>query len=105
MSDKIKICINMPNKQKTSKYAKTSKIRLHIFNRGTLKWISMSSIIKYNLSRFICKCMNSRALIINIIVFSLFLKTLAISSFNFENIGMVELLNSVQKFNFFSGTY
>jgi len=40
------------NRQKTSKYTKTCKIRLHIFNHGTLKWISMSSSIKYNIARF-----------------------------------------------------
>jgi len=66
MADKIEICINMANRKITSKYAKTCKIRLHIlFNRGTLKWISMSSGIKYNLPRFICKFMNLRALLIS----------------------------------------
>jgi hypothetical protein len=64
MPDKIEICINMQNIQKHAKYAKPCKIIFHIFNRGTVKWISISSSIKYNFARLICKCMNLRALII-----------------------------------------
>jgi len=66
MPDKIEICQDIIfNRQKTSKYGKTCKIRLFIFNRGTLKWISISSSIKYNLGRFIRKCMNLRALLMS----------------------------------------
>jgi hypothetical protein len=66
MPNKIEICINMPNIQKHTKYAKTCKIRFHIFNCGILKWISMSSSIKYNFARLICKCMNLRAMMITV---------------------------------------
>jgi hypothetical protein len=37
MPDKIEIRMNKPNRRKTSKYAKKFKIKLLIFNRGTLK--------------------------------------------------------------------
>lgn len=37
MHDKIRIRINMPNRQNITKYAKTCKVKLHIFNRGALK--------------------------------------------------------------------
>jgi hypothetical protein len=57
----------MPNMQKHAKYAKTCKIKFHIFNRGTLKWISVSFSIKYNFARLICKSMNLRALLIIVI--------------------------------------
>lgn len=64
MLDKIEKLINMPISQKTSKFAKTCKMKLHIFDRGTLKYSSMTTNIKYNLVRLICKCMNLRGLII-----------------------------------------
>jgi hypothetical protein len=60
---KIEICINMPNIQKHTKYAKTCKIIFHIFNRGTLKWI-LCHLALNTTARLICKCMNLRALII-----------------------------------------
>lgn len=47
--------------KKTSEYAKTCKIKLPIFNRGTLKRISVSSSVKHNSARTICKRTNSRA--------------------------------------------
>lgn len=40
------------------------KIKLHIFHCITLKWISKSSSIEYNLTRLICKRMYRRTLII-----------------------------------------
>jgi hypothetical protein len=55
MTNKIEICINMLNIQKHAIFAETCKKGFHIFNRGTLKWISMSSGIKYNFARLICK--------------------------------------------------
>jgi len=63
MPNKIEKYINISNRKKTSKYAKICKIKLNILNHGTSKWISMSSSIKYDLARLICKCMKSRALL------------------------------------------
>jgi len=54
----FKIMFNMPDK------IEICKIRLHVFNRGTLKWIFMSFSIKYKLARLICKWMNLRVLTI-----------------------------------------
>jgi len=43
---------------------KQCKIKLFILNHGTLKWISISSSIKYDLEKLICKFMNLQTLII-----------------------------------------
>lgn len=48
---KIDKCINMQDMPETSKYAQIRRIKLHIFNCGTLIRMSMSSSIKYNLVR------------------------------------------------------
>jgi len=51
--------INMPNRQKPLNILyKNIQNKLHILNQVTLQWISMSSSIKYNLARLICKCTN-----------------------------------------------
>jgi len=63
MLNKIEKYINISNRKKTSKYAKICKIKLNILNHGTLKWISMSSSIKYDLVRLICNCTKSLALL------------------------------------------
>lgn len=53
--EKCKTCQigNKKKKKPLSEYAKPRKIRLYVFNRDTLKWISMSSSIKHNLARLI----------------------------------------------------
>lgn len=58
--------IFIPNSQKNFKHAKICKIKLHILNHGILKWIYMSPSIKFDLAKLICKCMNSRVMVIAI---------------------------------------
>jgi hypothetical protein len=58
----IKLMNNMPNKNKKmhnyAKCAKICKIKLHTLNHGVLKYISLSSSIKYNIARLIYKFIN-----------------------------------------------
>jgi len=50
--------INSQIDKETINMQKIYSVRLHILNHGALKLISMSSNIKFNLTRLICKCMD-----------------------------------------------
>lgn len=71
MPNQIEKRINMQigTKSLKSKYVKICKIKLHVLNHGTLKRISISSSIKYDLARLIFKYINLRVLIMPVATF------------------------------------